>query len=47
MTVLAPAEHLVRRDTATAAPFSLVVTPESAGWGFSGLRVLELPPGGT
>ncbi len=47
MTVLAPAEHLVRRDTATAAPFSLVVTPESAGWGFSGLRVLALPPGGT
>ena len=23
-------------------PFSLVVTPESAGWGYSGLRVLEL-----
>jgi 5-deoxy-glucuronate isomerase len=22
------------------------ITPESAGWGFSGLRVLELPPGG-
>jgi 5-deoxy-glucuronate isomerase len=26
-------------------PFSLVVTPEQAGWGFSGLRVLELAPG--
>jgi 5-deoxy-glucuronate isomerase len=26
--------------------FSLVVTPESAGWVFSGLRVLNLPPGG-
>jgi 5-deoxy-glucuronate isomerase len=23
-------------------PFSLVITPESAGWGYSGLRVLEL-----
>jgi 5-deoxy-glucuronate isomerase len=29
-----------------AGPFSLVVTPESAGWRYSGLRVLDLPPGG-
>ena len=28
-------------------PFSLVVTPESAGWGYSGLRLLDLPPGGS
>jgi len=28
-------------------PFSLVVTPERAGWAYSGLRVLTLPPGGT
>jgi 5-deoxy-glucuronate isomerase len=27
--------------------FSLVVTPESAGWTYCGLRVLSLPPGGT
>jgi 5-deoxy-glucuronate isomerase len=27
--------------------FSLVVTPERAGWAYSGLRVLTLPPGGT
>jgi 5-deoxy-glucuronate isomerase len=27
-------------------PFSLTVTPELAGWSFSGLRVLELPAGG-
>jgi 5-deoxy-glucuronate isomerase len=26
--------------------FSLVVTPESAGWGYSGLRVVTLPSGG-
>ncbi|WP_369069680.1 5-deoxy-glucuronate isomerase [Kineococcus terrestris] len=26
--------------------FDLVVTPESAGWGFSSLRTLTLPPGG-
>ncbi len=25
----------------------LVVTPESAGWGYAGLRVAELPPGGS
>jgi 5-deoxy-glucuronate isomerase len=31
----------------TAGPFSLVVTPESAGWGYSGLRLLDLPPGGS
>ena len=30
-----------------AGPFSLVVTPESAGWGYSGLRLLELPPAGS
>src|SRR5712664_1957901 len=27
------------------SPFSLVVTPERAGWAYSGLRVLELAPG--
>jgi len=29
-----------------AAAFELVVTPERAGWGFSGLRILELEAGG-
>jgi 5-deoxy-glucuronate isomerase len=33
--------------TAAAGPYELEVTPESAGWAHSGLRVLELPPGGT
>ncbi len=28
-------------------PYDTVVTPESAGWGFSGLRVLQLAPGGS
>src|SRR5580658_9120281 len=28
-------------------PFRVVLTPERAGWTYSGLRVLELPPGGT
>ena len=27
-------------------PYAVDVTPKSAGWSFSGLRVLELPPGG-
>ncbi|HEX8862091.1 MAG TPA: 5-deoxy-glucuronate isomerase, partial [Actinomycetes bacterium] len=38
--------HL-RRGTAAEHPFSLVVTPEQAGWSFAGLRVVELDPGGS
>ena len=38
---------MVRRGEAGDGPFSLVITPESAGWGYSGLRVLELPAGGS
>jgi 5-deoxy-glucuronate isomerase len=38
---------LHRRALSTAdGPWSLVITPDEAGWGFSGLRVAELPPGG-
>jgi 5-deoxy-glucuronate isomerase len=33
------------RGTAADAPFSLVVTPERAGWTYSGLKVLTLGPG--
>ncbi|MGW2513316.1 5-deoxy-glucuronate isomerase [Streptomyces scopuliridis] len=36
--------HLSAGSTAQGA-FTTVVTPESAGWGFSGLRVAELTPG--
>ena len=32
--------------TAAAGPYALEVTPESAGWGHSSLRVLELALGG-
>jgi 5-deoxy-glucuronate isomerase len=36
------------RDGASARDgFRLVVTPEDAGWGYSGLRILELEPGGS
>lgn len=37
--------NVIRRGEAIAAPFALEVTPKSAGWGFSGLRILELGPG--
>jgi 5-deoxy-glucuronate isomerase len=38
-------ELYLRRGTASEGPFSLVITPERAGWAYSGLRVLELAPG--
>ncbi|GAA1257136.1 5-deoxy-glucuronate isomerase [Pseudonocardia aurantiaca] len=38
----------VVRDGETAdGAFSLVITPAAAGWGYSSLRVLELPAGGS
>ncbi len=42
---MADKHHLPYRSTADA-PYSVVVTPETAGWTYSGLRVLELPAGG-
>jgi 5-deoxy-glucuronate isomerase len=30
-----------------SGPWALAVTPESAGWGWSGLRIVDLPPGGS
>lgn len=38
--------HLPARSTVDG-PYSVVVTPESAGWGYSGLRVLTLAAGGS
>jgi 5-deoxy-glucuronate isomerase len=38
---------LVRRGETGDGTFSLVITPEKAGWGYSSLRVLELPAGGS
>ncbi|GAA0922413.1 5-deoxy-glucuronate isomerase [Streptomyces thermoalcalitolerans] len=32
---------------ALGGPYAVDVSPESAGWGYSSLRVLELPPGGS
>ena len=38
--------HVVRRGETADGTFELVITPESAGWGYSSLRVLDLPAGG-
>ncbi|MEU2157854.1 5-deoxy-glucuronate isomerase [Streptomyces sp. NPDC019396] len=38
--------HL-RACTAAEGPYALDISPESAGWGYSALRTLELPPGGS
>ncbi|MCH6171082.1 5-deoxy-glucuronate isomerase [Pseudonocardia alaniniphila] len=38
---------MVRRGETGDDTFSLVITPENAGWGYSSLRVLELPAGGS
>jgi 5-deoxy-glucuronate isomerase len=36
---------LMRRGSAADKPFETVVTPENAGWAYSGLRILDLPIG--
>jgi 5-deoxy-glucuronate isomerase len=36
----------IRRGTAAEGAYELVIAPEQAGWGFSGLRILELGAGG-
>ncbi|MGY1763198.1 5-deoxy-glucuronate isomerase [Geodermatophilus sp. SYSU D00779] len=46
MTATTASQHLPA-GTAAAGPYALEVTPESAGWGHSSLRVLELPAGGS
>ncbi len=40
-------QHLVPAGSTADGPFDLVITPEAAGWGFSSLRVLTLPAGGS
>jgi 5-deoxy-glucuronate isomerase len=40
-------ERVLRAGMAGHGPFSLEVTPETAGWGYSGLRILVLAPGQT
>ena len=40
-------DHVVRKGEAAEGPFALVITPKTAGWGYSSLRILELEPGGS
>ncbi len=35
----------LRQGTSPDGPFSLAVTPEQAGWAYSGLKILDLAPG--
>ncbi|WP_154794075.1 5-deoxy-glucuronate isomerase [Occultella kanbiaonis] len=43
----APATLLVRAGTSAAGSFSVDLGPDDAGWAFSGLRILDLPAGGS
>jgi 5-deoxy-glucuronate isomerase len=45
--VTAGPSPLIRAGTLAGDGFALNLTPERAGWGFCGLRVVELAPGGT
>ncbi len=38
---------LVRRGVTGTGRYLTQITPESAGWAYSGLRIVELPPGGS
>ncbi|MFG3546332.1 5-deoxy-glucuronate isomerase [Streptomyces sp. NPDC047725] len=38
--------HHLSAGEAASGPYAVEVTPETAGWGHSALRVLRLPPGG-
>ena len=42
---MARVNPVMRRGSTADRPFDLVVSPENAGWRYSGLRVLELPIG--
>jgi 5-deoxy-glucuronate isomerase len=45
VNVPARVNPLVPRGSTAEKPFDVVVTPEIAGWDYSGLRVLDLPAG--
>lgn len=38
-------KYYLPKGSAADGPYDLLVTPESAGWGYSGLRILTLRPG--
>ncbi|MFG3294535.1 5-deoxy-glucuronate isomerase [Streptomyces sp. NPDC048179] len=41
------AKYHLPKGTSADGPYDVQITPESAGWGHSGLRILTLAPGGT
>ncbi len=47
MTAINKLPPVVRRGEAGDDTFSLVITPENAGWGYSSMRILELAAGGS
>jgi 5-deoxy-glucuronate isomerase len=42
----APLPPVVRRGTTAVGQYAAHIAPEAAGWAYSGLRIVELPPGG-
>ncbi|MFF5715861.1 5-deoxy-glucuronate isomerase [Streptomyces buecherae] len=46
MTPTAPRTFHLPAGSAADAPYALAIDPERAGWGYSSLRVLDLPAGG-
>src|SRR5205814_8329189 len=44
-SVVTKIDPVVPRGSTADKPFELVVTPASAGWTYSGLRIVDLPPG--
>jgi 5-deoxy-glucuronate isomerase len=40
-------QFVVRKGESAEDPFALVITPKTAGWEYSSLRILELPAGGS
>ncbi|OAH09659.1 5-deoxy-glucuronate isomerase [Streptomyces jeddahensis] len=46
MTAAQHRQYHLPTGKASGGPYAVDISPETAGWGYSSLRVLELPPGG-
>ncbi|MGW1029415.1 5-deoxy-glucuronate isomerase [Streptomyces sp. NPDC002577] len=46
MTTAQHRQYHLPTGKAAGGPYTVDISPETAGWGYSSLRVLELPPGG-
>ncbi|MBA4860740.1 5-deoxy-glucuronate isomerase [Streptomyces sp. PSKA54] len=47
MTAAQHRQYHLPTGKATGGPYTVDISPETAGWGYSSLRILELPPGGS